>query len=392
MKRALIFLGGFLIALFSVAQTNPTSEEDFKKFILAQPENYDPIVGIYIPKGYDLKYFNGQLRNTIELPTPPSKLAIVRKGSCFVFVGLPNLKNFSAILCTIIPTSIQGIYYDGNQKIQINSEGNIEWTYEIPPDQLIKRYKLTTSDFMKMGLREFIKNEWVKIFPTQWDIDQAIKENDKKKETVPSTGTGFAMSSSGLIITNYHVIEGAKNIMIKGFNQGINISYKATVVVSDIKSDLAILRIDDPSFTSFNTLPYMIRNSPVDVGESIFVLGYPLTATMGEEVKLTNGIISSKTGYEGDISMYQISAPVQPGNSGGPLFDSQGNIIGIVSAKHTQAENAGYAIKANYLQNLFDIMSAPPKLPVANTISAKSLPDKVKALSSFVFIISINDF
>jgi S1-C subfamily serine protease len=112
---------------------------------------------------------------------------------------------------------------------------------------------------------------------------------------------------------------------------------------------------------------------------------------MGEEVKLTNGIISSKTGFEGDISMYQISAPVQPGNSGAPLFDSQGNIIGIVSAKHTQAENVGYAIKANYLQNLFDIMSSPPKLPIANTISTKSLPEKVKILSNFVFIVSVNE-
>ena len=112
---------------------------------------------------------------------------------------------------------------------------------------------------------------------------------------------------------------------------------------------------------------------------------------MGEEVKLTNGIISSKTGYEGDISMYQISAPVQPGNSGGPLFDSQGNVIGIVSAKLTQAENVGYAIKASYLQNLFDIMSTAPKLQTVNTISTKSLSEKVKVLSNFVYIILIND-
>lgn len=63
----------------------------------------------------------------------------------------------------------------------------------------------------------------------------------------------------------------------------------------------------------------------------------------GVDVKLTNGIVSARTGFHGDVSQYQISAPVQPGNSGGPLFDSKGNIIGVVSAKHAGAENAGYA-------------------------------------------------
>ena len=393
MKRVLTFMGGFLITLYGVAQTDPKSEEDFKKLILSHPENYDPIVGIFLPKGYSLKYLNGQLQKTQELPTPVSKCVIVRKGSCFVALGLPitTSTNLSTFNCTFTATSNPGTYYFGDQKVQINSEGNIEWTNEIPIDDLAKHYKTSVSDLMKLGYKEITKNEWVKIFPTKWDIDQAIKEFDKEKESGPSTGTGFALTNSGLIVTNYHVIEGAKSIIIKGVNKNFNISYKATIVVSDARNDLAILMIDDPRFTGFQALPYLIRNGPVDVGESIFVLGYPLTASMGEEVKLTNGIISSKTGFEGDISMYQISAPVQPGNSGAPLFDSQGNIIGIVSAKHTQAENVGYAIKANYLQNLFDIMSSPPKLPIANTISTKSLPEKVKILSNFVFIVSVNE-
>lgn len=66
---------------------------------------------------------------------------------------------------------------------------------------------------------------------------------------------------------------------------------------------------------------------------------------MGDEIKLTTGVISSKTGFQGDVSLYQISAPIQPGNSGGPLFDNKGNLIGIVNAKHKGAENVGYAIK-----------------------------------------------
>ena len=94
-----------------------------------------------------------------------------------------------------------------------------------------------------------------------------------------------------------------------------------------------------------------------------------MRATMGDEVKLTNGIISSKSGFQGDVTSYQITAPVQQGNSGGPLFDSKGNIIGIINAKHAGAENASYAIKASYLMNLIDLMPTPPKLQTISTVA-----------------------
>ena len=107
------------------------------------------------------------------------------------------------------------------------------------------------------------------------------------------------------------------------------------------------------------------------------MLGYPLISTMGMDIKLTNGIISAKTGYQGDVSQYQISAPIQPGNSGGPLFDKNGNLIGIVCAKHTEAENAGYAIKVSYLNNLADALSESIVLPQNNRLIGKTLPDQV---------------
>jgi S1-C subfamily serine protease len=69
------------------------------------------------------------------------------------------------------------------------------------------------------------------------------------------------------------------------------------------------------------------------VGSNVFALGYPMALSlMGEEVKFTDGKISSKTGFQGDITTYQISVPIQPGNSGGPLFDYDGNIVGITNA------------------------------------------------------------
>ena len=108
---------------------------------------------------------------------------------------------------------------------------------------------------------------------------------------------------------------------------------------------------------------------------------------MGDEIKLTTGVVSSRTGFQGDVSLYQISAPIQPGNSGGPLFDSKGNIIGIVSAKHRGAENVGYAIKASYLKNLIESVMSTNILPQNNKISGFNLSGKVKSVKNYVYYI-----
>lgn len=213
-------------------------------------------------------------------------------------------------------------------------------------------------------------------------------EKYEKKETI--SGSGFAISSDGLIVTNHHVVEGATSITIKGINGDFSRSYKAKIVTDDANNDLAILKIDDLSFTSLGTIPYLINRKSSDVGNSIFVMGYPLRATMGDELKLTNGIISSKSGFQGDVTTYQISAPVQPGNSGGPVFDSNGNLIGIINARHKGAENATYAIKSSYLINLFDLMDKPPALPVTSKTLGKQLSEQVKIIKNFTYIIEVN--
>lgn len=203
-----------------------------------------------------------------------------------------------------------------------------------------------------------------------------------------SSGTGFAISSNGYIVTNYHVIENAKSIEVKGVNGNFTRKLSAKVIVSNEKNDLAIIKIEDNRFTSLGSIPYTFRKGVADVGENVFVLGYPMTSSMGEEVKLTNGIVSSKTGYKGDISLYQISAPVQPGNSGGPLFDKNGNLIGIVNAKHSYAENASYAIKVSYL---IDLLPVTINLPATNSLNGKVLTEQVKIVSNFTFMIVVDE-
>lgn len=117
-------------------------------------------------------------------------------------------------------------------------------------------------------------------------------------------------------------------------------------------------------------------------------MGYPQIQLQGDELKVTDGIISSKTGFQNDVTTYQISAPIQHGNSGGPLFDKKGNLIGITNAGIPDAENLGYAIKISYLMNMLELFNNID-LNYKNSISYLSLPDMVEKLDDYVVLIKV---
>ena len=241
------------------------------------------------------------------------------------------------------------------------------------PIQISFAVECWQNDYGRIGYLEY---ELIKDYPTEEVYDNT--------ETTDWSGTGFAIDD-GYIATNYHVINGAGKIYISWKEGGQTEKFNAQLVATDEKNDIAILKIIDSRFKGFDNIPYGFNTALANEGEEIFVLGYPLTSTMGEEIKLTNGIISSTKGYKDDASMYQISAPIQPGNSGGPLFDSDGNIIGIIRAKHSEAENAGYAVKAIYLENLIKSSGISASVPRTNKIHSKSLAKKVKNVKGFVY-------
>ena len=215
---------------------------------------------------------------------------------------------------------------------------------------------------------------------------------DDYKDIKPkkSSGTGFFLNTEGYLITNYHVIDNAQTITVSGINDDYKESFKATVEVADKQNDLAILKINDPSFKALDNIPYTFKYTTSSVGEDCFVLGYPLISSMGMDIKLTNGIISSRTGFEGNVAEYQMSAPIQPGNSGGPLFDKSGNVIGVVCAKHSEAENVGYAIKASYIKSLTELLPNNISLPHNNMLEGKTLPEQVTLASKAVCVIIVN--
>jgi S1-C subfamily serine protease len=233
------------------------------------------------------------------------------------------------------------------------------------------------------SMKTYVANEetnYLKMYPT------ATSGSGIAATGSSWSGTGFALNN-GYIATNYHVVENANTITVQGVRGNANEKYSASIIATDKVNDLALIQIKDSRFSGFGQIPYRVKTSTSDVGEDIFVLGYPLITTMGNEIKLTTGVISSKTGFMGDVALYQISAPIQPGNSGGPLFDNQGNLIGIVNAKHKGAENVGYAIKASYLNNLVESVTNNSILPSNNTVSSLNLTNKVKSLEKYVFMI-----
>jgi S1-C subfamily serine protease len=233
-----------------------------------------------------------------------------------------------------------------------------------------------------------IFDRYVKMFPAY------NQGKPQKSEGAIVSGSGFFISTNGIIATNAHVVANAKKIEVTVSNElGLH-TYNAKVKLTDKINDVAILQIDDDKFKGLNSLPYGIVESG-EVGSKVFTIGYPLNDVMGSNYKVADGIISSKTGIADDIRYYQISVPLQPGNSGGPLFDKNGNVIGLTSARlngdvlGTQVENVGYAIKSAYLLNLYNMLPDAQKITTMSQVASKELQEQIKILKNYVCLIKV---
>ncbi|MFK7906945.1 MAG: S1C family serine protease [Chitinophagales bacterium] len=200
-----------------------------------------------------------------------------------------------------------------------------------------------------------------------------------------STGSAIAISQSGYIITNHHVVAGHDYIELMIPNSRYRKAYRAVVVAMDEETDLALLKIDDVNFRGLPKIPYHFRYRESDVGEDVFTLGFPMVESMGWDIKLGDGLISSRKGYKDDPKTYQISVPVNPGNSGGPLFSKDGELVGIIKAKHSKADNASYAVKTSNVLSLITKAGLTIPLPKNDYLKSKNMPEQVKHLEAFVF-------
>jgi len=220
------------------------------------------------------------------------------------------------------------------------------------------------------------------------DVKASTMHNSPKKPNPGNFGgTGFAVSTNGYILTNLHVVNGADSLYVQN-SKGE--SFKVKSVYTDPQNDIAILKISDKHFNGLSTIPYTIKKSLSSIGENVYTLGYPK-----DDIVLGEGSVSSRSGFVGDTTQYQVSILVNPGNSGGPLLDNNGNLVGIISGKQDQTEGAAFAIKSKYI---LEAMRAIPQDSLGvNRLSAnkKSLlsglkrTKQIEKLEDYVFMIKV---
>ncbi|GAB3948797.1 hypothetical protein GCM10028805_24020 [Spirosoma harenae] len=201
-------------------------------------------------------------------------------------------------------------------------------------------------------------------------------------------GSGFLLTGDGYFVTNNHIVRDADSVYVQS---GKGEVFKARVVYTDQAHDLAFLQLcDDSAFRSLPPVPYSFDARPSDLGERVYTLGYPR-----EEIVYGEGYLSSGTGYRGDSTAYQVAIGVNPGNSGGPLLNEKGNVIGIISGKQTTSEGVSFAVKTNYLFEALNVIPAdsmkgqPLRLNKKNTLANLPRKQQIKRIQDYVYQVKV---
>ncbi len=189
-----------------------------------------------------------------------------------------------------------------------------------------------------------------------------------------SSGTGFAVSRSGHIVSNYHVVEGCQRVKLHHEGK----VFPAKVIEFDPQNDLAVLKAE---FAPSAILP--LSDKQPELLQPIYAAGYPFGRAISTGVKVTRGIVSSLKGIANNFSQIQIDAALQPGNSGGPILDDRGNVVGVAVAKldlkktlknfGVIPENTNFGIKASVVRNILGSQGVTTSAARTRSISSTKL-------------------
>lgn len=218
-----------------------------------------------------------------------------------------------------------------------------------------------------------------------------VKNSIGKEKSNPiiykSGGTGFIIDAKGYLATNFHVVQGAKNIAVQN-SRG---EFIARVVYTDKAKDIAILKIDDESFKPYTSVPYSISRSSARLAEPIFTLGYPKN-----EIVYGQGYLSSLTGFNGDTLSCQIEIAANHGNSGSPILNKNGEVVGILNARQNSTEGFTFAIQGKYIYKALDELKKSDtsyqriKLSSKSQISGMDRTEQVNKVEDYIYMVKVN--
>ncbi len=216
------------------------------------------------------------------------------------------------------------------------------------------------------------------------NIPKPQQSQPKIEPKVDFRATGFLIDGKGYLVTNAHVISRMKNIYVEN-NKGEY--FTAQAVYTDNTSDLAIIKINDTAYKSVVNLPYSVKKGNSDLGEQFFTLGFPRN-----EIVYGEGYVSAKSGNDGDSLAYQLTVSANPGNSGGPVINRNGEIIGIITAKDSKADGVVYATKSRNIFKMIDELKKADtatniKAPASNGLKGVERTQQVKKMEEFVFMV-----
>ena len=234
---------------------------------------------------------------------------------------------------------------------------------------LQKIYEFRSPEKLKNLLK--IHNEQTKLIARlNKKIKDLEKQKDIKKKLVERNeiGSGFYVSKFRHIVTNQHVVNKCKKITV---GDSISKQIPASLVASDKRNDLAILQTISMDMASSDTKSFienlsieivpiisggLIRAEDVIGGEEIFVAGYPLGTMVSDSMRLVPGLVNATKGYENDITQFETDASIKKGNSGGPIYDKRGNIVGVAVKRLnvSQSDNFNFAIKGTTVKQFLD--------------------------------------
>ncbi|RYY97621.1 MAG: serine protease [Chitinophagaceae bacterium] len=251
------------------------------------------------------------------------------------------------------------------------------------------RRDMNTLKVENKNLKEENKAQNRALRDVQTKIEGAPATDGSKPAIVyTSGGTGFLVDVKGYVVTSAHVVSGARNIAVQN-NEGRDLN--ARVVFSDAERDLAILKIDDDGFKAPAALPYALRKSSTDVAEPVFTLGYPRN-----DIVYGEGYLAARTGYNGDTLSCQIAIAANPGNSGGPILNHNGEVIGVLRQRQTSAQDVVFATQSKYIYQALsqlrkgDTSFRRVQAPSSNTLRGLDRRQQVKRLQEYVYMVKVS--